>query len=274
MAVALATKYLPYVDEIFKAESKTALLTNKDFDFAGANSVKIYKIGTAAMNDYSRTSGTSRYGTPADLTASVETFTLAKDRSFTFIVDKLDEDETAGSLNAATALARQIREKVVPEVDGYTIEKIVAGAGTTATAAALDETNIYGAIIDGTNVLDENEIPEDGRFLLVTPATYRIMKASSEIIMETEAGAEARARGVIGNLDGMTVLRIPAARVPAKFGFAIVHPSATVGVEKLAEYQTHSNPPGISGDLVEGRIVYDAFVLENRAKGIYYQPTT
>lgn len=29
--------------------------------------------------------------------------------------------------------------------------------------------------------------------------------------------------------------------------------------------------PGISGDLVEGRICYDAFVLDNKKKAIYYQ---
>ena len=33
----------------------------------------------------------------------------------------------------------------------------------------------------------------------------------------------------------------------------------------------NENPPGISGSLVEGRIVYDAFVLDNNVKAIYYQ---
>ena len=40
---------------------------------------------------------------------------------------------------------------------------------------------------------------------------------------------------------------------------------------KLEDYKIHRDPPGISGSLVEGRIVYDAFVLENKAKAIYYQ---
>ena len=54
MAIELATKYLPYVDEIFKAESKKSLLTNDDFDWTGAHTIKVYKIGTAPMNDYDR----------------------------------------------------------------------------------------------------------------------------------------------------------------------------------------------------------------------------
>lgn len=50
----------------------------------------------------------------------------------------------------------------------------------------------------------------------------------------------------------------------------IAHPCATVAPAKLEDYKIHEDPPGISGSLVEGRIVYDAFVLENKAKGIYY----
>ena len=51
----------------------------------------------------------------------------------------------------------------------------------------------------------------------------------------------------------------------------VAHPCATVAPTKLESYKTHENPPGISGFLVEGRIVYDAFVMENKAKAIYYQ---
>lgn len=70
------------------------------------------------MNDYDR-SGTgtswSRYGAVAGLDATTEEFTLRKDRSFTFAIDKLDTDETKSQLQAASALARQLREVVVPE---------------------------------------------------------------------------------------------------------------------------------------------------------------
>jgi len=49
------------------------------------------------------------------------------------------------------------------------------------------------------------------------------------------------------------------------------HPIATVAPTKLDEYKIHPDPPGISGSLCEGRVVYDAFVLENKAKALYYQ---
>ena len=54
MAIDLVTKFLPYVDEVIKNESKRDLLTNSDFTWSGAHSVKIYKVNTAKMNDYGR----------------------------------------------------------------------------------------------------------------------------------------------------------------------------------------------------------------------------
>ena len=274
MAIELATKYLPYVDEIFKAESKKALLTNDDFDWTGAHTIKIYEIGTATMNDYDR-SGTgvnaSRYGAIKDLTATTQTMIVTKDRSFTFVIDKLDSNETGGALEAATALARQIREVVIPEVDAYTYGMMCAGAGTKPEAIELSSANIYNEIIKATTVLDDNEVNEAGRVLLVVPAVYQLMKDSEKIVLNTNIGEDLRRNGVISNLDGMNVIKVSSKRVPENFGFMVAHPCATVAPTKLADYRTHQDPPGISGTLTEGRISYDAHVLNNKKMAIYYQ---
>lgn len=271
----LVEKYLPYVDEQFTAESKKGLLTNNDFSFSGAHTVKIYKISTGTMNDYGRRGAKegnwSRYGTVQDLDATTQTMTLTKDRSFTFAIDALDTDETGDTLEAASALARQIREVVIPEVDTYTLNAMCTLAGTKPDAKALTKDDIYVDIITANKVLDDALVPETGRVLVVTPDTYLLMKQCKDITMETDIGNDMRLRGVIANLDGLTVVKIPASRLPENFGFMIAHPCATVAPTKLESYKTHDNPPGISGALVEGRIVYDAFVLDNKKMAIYYQ---
>lgn len=275
MSIDLVTKFEPYVDEIFTTESKKSLVTNNDFNWDGTNVVKIYKVSTSAMNDYDRAgtgTGPSRYGTVAGLDATTETLQLKKDRSFTFAIDKLDTDETARQLQSATALSRQVREVIVPEIDKYVYNVMCTNAGTKATAKALTKTNIYDEILAGTSALDDAEVMETNRILLVNPATYTLMKQCKDITMETDIGNDMRLKGVIGMLDGCAVIKIPAIRLPEDFGFMIVHPCATVAPTKLEDYKVHEDPPGISGALVEGRIVYDAFVLDNKAKGIYYQP--
>lgn len=280
MAIDLVTQYLPYVDELFTTESKKSLLTNQDLSWTGAHTVKVYKVTTASMNDYGRTGPAagewSRYGQVQGLDATTEEFTLKKDRSFTFAVDKLDKDETGGTLAAASALARQVREVVIPEVDTYVYGVMAAGAGHKPTAVTLTKTNIYEQIITANNTLDNAEVPETGRVIVVTPDVYLLMKQCKDIVMETDIGNDLRLKGVISNLDGAYVIKVPKMRLPADFGFMIAHPVATVAPTKLEDYKTHQDPPGISGELVEGRICYDAFVLENKAKAIYYQaqPTT
>ena len=278
MAISLVTQYLPYVDELFTKESKKSMLTNQDLSWTGAHTVKVYKVTTASMNDYGRsgpaTGNWSRYGQVQGLDATTEEFTLRKDRSFTFAVDKLDKDETGGQLAAASALARQVREVVIPEVDTYVYGVMTAGAGHKPAALALTSENIYTAITDANTALDNADVPETGRVLVVTPDVYLLMKRCKDITMETDIGNDLRLKGVIANLDGAVVAKVPKNRLPADFGFMIAHPVATVAPTKLEDYKTHQDPPGISGELVEGRICYDAFVLENKAKAIYYQAMT
>ena len=275
MATELATKYLPYVDEMFSQESKKSILTNNDFDFDGASTVKLYKVNTAEMNDYGRngakTGNWSRYGAVKDLEATTETATLTRDRSFTFVIDALDQDQTVGALAGASALARQLREVVIPEVDTYIYGVMIAGAGQNPAAVALTKDNIYDEIIKASAALDNELVPETERILTVTPDTYLLMKKCKDIVMETEIGEEMRIKGVIANLDGALTIKIAAARLPKGFGFMLSHKSACCAPTQLEDYNTHVNPPGINGTLVEGRIVYDAFVFENKKKGIYYQ---
>lgn len=277
--IDLVTKFQPYVDEQFKNESKLSMLTNQDFDWTGAHTIRVYKIGVSKMNDYDRAGANtntnwSRFGPVAGLDATTEEMTLTKDRSFTFAIDKLDADETAQQLAGATALARQDREVAIPEVDSYVYGVMAAKAGTKPAAVALTEGNVYAELLKASEALDDAEVPETGRVLVVTPATYALMKQCAEIAMDTDIGQDMRLKGVIAHLDGAAVVKVPKVRLPENFGFMLAHPSATVAPVKLEDYRVHQDPPGLSGSLVEGRICYDAFVLDNKTKAIYYQSIT
>lgn len=271
MAIDLITQYQSLVDEKFTTESKKSLVTNNDYSWAGAHSIKVYKVTTAGMNDYARNGGYNRYGQVQDLDATTQELTLRKDRSFTFAIDKLDSDETGLVLQAGSALERQMREVIIPEVDQYTYGVMCDNAGIKPEALKLTEKNIYLQVIDANRALDNKEVPTEGRILVVTPDVYYLMKQCKDITMDTDIGNDMRLKGVIANLDGCTVVKIPANRLPENFGFMLCHKVATVAPMKLEEYKVHEDPPGISGSLVEGRICYDAFVLDNKKNAIYYR---
>lgn len=275
MSIELVKKYAPYTDELFKAESKLSMLTNTDFDWTGAHSVAIWKISTVPMNDYKRTvdenadATLSRFGTIVDLDAQTEEMLLRKDRSFIFNVDKLDTDETSGQVEGGKALARELREVVVPEIDSYVYGVMTENAGTKAAASELTSDNVYSSILAGSEILDDAEVPDTERVLVVSSGTYTLLKQATEFD-NTNIGAELKIKGVVGELDGMAVVKVPASRLPENFGFMIAHPSATVAPVKLEDYGLHDDTIVSSGTIVTGRVAYDAFVLENKAKGIYY----
>ena len=283
MSIELVKKYAPATDELFAAESKKSLLTNTDYDWTGAHSIALWKISTATMNDYARNrrasdedpegsvASISRYGELFDLSAQTEELLLKKDRSFIFNVDKMDTDETSGQVEAGKALARQLREVVVPEVDKYVYNVMVKDAGTVAEPLTLTAENIYTSILTGSKTIDDAEVPDTERVLVVTPDTYSLLKQAVQFD-NTDIGAEMRTKGVVGIIDGLAVVKVPASRLPEGFGFMIAHPSACTAPVKLEDYGTHNDTPLSSGTIVTGRIIYDAFVLDNKKLGIYYQP--
>lgn len=272
--IELAIKFAPYVDEKFTTISKKQLVTNEDFDWVGVKGVKVYSVSTASMTDYDRDgsgSTASRYGIVQGLDATTQEMWLRRDRSFTFAIDKMDADETKKQLQAAAALERQLREVVVPEVDTYVFNEMVSNAGIKAEAVTLTAENIFDEILKANKAMDNAEVPETNRCLVVTPDVYVLLKRSPDIVLASDIGEQLRIQGVIATIDGVKVLKIPANRLPTDFGFMLCHQCATVAPVKLADYKIHDNPPGINGYLVEGRIVYDAFVLNNKNKAIYYQ---
>ena len=187
MAIELAKKYSSLVDETFTTESKSSLVVNGDYDFVGAKSIAIYSVGTAELNDYGRnTNGTSRYGTAKDLATEVQEVQMEMDKSFTFVIDKADEDETMGALNAGTALARQINEVVIPFADKYVYGKMVANAGAEATET-ITSANAYEALATAGAVQDEASVPEQGRVCVGCPDFVKNLKADEKAVLDTDA---------------------------------------------------------------------------------------
>jgi hypothetical protein len=272
MAIALQTKYSGVVDEKFKEGAKSASVVNSDFSFVGARAVTVQTISTATLNDYDRDGASLRYGSVETLNVTSQTLTMSQDKSFAFSIDTMDMDETALALTAGTALERQIREVMIPTVDTYRFGKIIAGAGNTATAT-LTASDIYDAILKATETLDDAEVPQDGRILIVPPAIYALLKSSTEIILDTDMSDNQRKQGVISMIDGMGIIKVPATRLTAKTNFVVTHPSACTSPVKLASYKIHNDAVGYSGAVIEGRFYYDAFVLTNKEDAIYLHKT-
>jgi N4-gp56 family major capsid protein len=271
MAVNLATKYSDKVDERFRLKSLTEAATHQDYDWDGVKTVNIYSIATSAMNDYTRT-GVNRYGTAAELDDTVATYTLSRDRSFTFTIDQGNRKDSLNVREAGKALARQNDEVVVPEIDIYRLTKWQAAAvANSGQSVATDITtsNAYSSFLQAQAYLDDNKVPVDGRVAFVTPGYLNKLKQDSSFLKASDLGQQKLINGQVGEVDGVAIVKVPTSYMPAKTPFIIVHKSAMCAPKKLQDYKIHENPPGINGNLVEGRVYYDAFVLDSRKKAVY-----
>jgi len=268
----LASKYSPNVDERFYKESQAAMALNNDYEFTGVQTVKVYSIPVALMTDYTK-SGLSRFGTPGDLTRNVQTLTLTKDRAFTFIIDKGDKIMSQMVSDAGKALSRQLREVVVPEYDSYVFQKLAASAtaaGNVATAAIPTSIGAYEAFLNAQEVLGNNNIPDQGRVCFCSYRYANLLKLDPAFMQYGDKAHEMTQKGVIGEVDGCKIVKVPATRLPIGCAFILTHPIAATGPKVLEDYRIHDDPPGLSGWLVEGRFIYDCFVLNEKRNAIFY----
>ena len=267
----LASKYAKRVDERFTRESQALLALNDDYSFTGVHTVNVYSIPTVAMGDYAR-SGDHRYGTPNDLTRNIQTLTVGRDRAFTFIIDRGDRAQSQMVLDAGTALARQLKEVWVPEFDAYVFRKLAAEAtarGNIGTEAVTKD-NAYALFLDAMERLGNKNVPDKGRVAFCSYRFANLLKQDPAFMKYGDSAQEMVVKGVIGEVDGCKIVKVPSSRLPSGCAFLLTHPLAATAPRQLEEYKTHVDPPGLSGFLVEGRVVYDCFVLAEKADAIYY----
>ncbi len=271
MAINYASKYAQKIDERFSREALTGAAVNNDYDFVGTKTVNVFSVPTAPMNDYTR-SGADRYGTPSELENTVQELTMSKDRSFTFTIDRGNFNDTQMANAAGSALQRQLREVVIPEIDTYRFDAICKNAGKTVTGT-LTSSNAYDAFLDGTTELIDKKVPRDGCTAFISSTFYKLIKEDSSFIKSGDLSQKMLIKGQVGSIDGIPIVVVPSSYLPTGVNFIILNKSATTAPVKLAEYKIHDNPPGINGWLIEGRVYYDAFVLKSKKTAIYVHKT-
>lgn len=288
-SIALAEKFQPILEEVYKNSSLTARMDGqtKPIDFAGANVVKVFKTSMVGMGTYSRATGYPG----GDVTGTWETLTLATSRGRAFSIDRMDDDESLG-MAFGTLASEFIRSQVTPEVDAYRFSKYASWSGITEVASptTLASNTILAAIDAAALVLDEAEVPAEGRLLYVSATVHGFLKAAVSRYLANETGVNR----IVKMLDSMEVIPVPQTRfykgvtldagASASAGgfaktsstgrdinFLMLHPSAVLQATKLAALKIFTPEENQSADawLLQYRLYHDAFVYDNKVKGIY-----
>lgn len=262
MAVNLAKNYQKDIAKKYTLGSLTKAAFGLKYDFIGAVTAVVYTWTSQALTDYTR-SGANRYGTPAELQDTVQELTLSKDRAFSITVDKGNEMQQSGKKTAGIVIKMQMEEELFPEMDTRALAVISTAAGTaghTATAA-ITATNAYEKFLDQMANLDDDKVPRSGRIAFVSPSYYKFIKLDDSFIKASELGMKMLINGQIGEIDDCKIVMVPSSYLPANTAFVITHPSAGAAPMQLESVKVHEDAPGISGTLVEGRFIYDMFIM-------------
>lgn len=282
--IALAQKYLPLLDEVYKAESKTSILdvNAMNLEFVNANTVKIYQLALGNLGAYSRSTGYPS----KDITGTWETFTLTQDRGAMFNIDAMDEEETI-NLTVGNTLAQFMRTAVIPEVDQYRFAKYAGAANNSRTGTITSgTTDVPDLIAEAQQTLGNAEVPEEGRILFVSELAYRALKAKITRYLANENGVNKN----VEVYDDMRVIRVPSGRfntgatigadgytqTGVAINFMIIHPSAVAQVVKheVPKIITPEANQTADGWKIGYRLYHDAFTIqhgaaEGKTDGIY-----
>ena len=278
-----AIKYAPQVDQRFTLGSLTAGIVNNNFDWIGVQTVVVFSRALATLGNYSVT-GANRYGSPNELLNAKQEMTLTQDKAFTYTIDRMSEQDTMGTMEAAATLAENIDNLVIPAVDTYRLARLVAGAPASGTytqrshiiakTAAQQTGGAYAEFLDAQELLDDDKAPQGGRVMVVTPGFLNKIKLDDNFIRQGDLSQTMLINGQVGEIDGVPVVKVPTSYMPATVDFIITNPLVMPAPTKLQEFKIHLNAPGISGALVEARFRYDAFVLNKKADAIVVHKTT
>lgn len=293
-SIGLASSYLPILDEIYKAESKTAVLdTAQDRVYydSKAHTFYLFETDMVGLADYSRNGGFVR----GDVTAQWRGYAPQWDRGRQFVVDRVDNDESMG-MTFATLGSEFLRTKVVPETDAVrfaTYSK--AASDSMKTAESISTGSGAVAAIDlGTEKLDDAEVPYEGRILFVNPTMYRYLKAGiTRYTMNGENGIDYN----VEMYNDMRVITVPSGRfntavtlgqpdahdgaggytaTGSTINFLIIHPTAIMQANCFVEPRIFS--PGVwqqsQGWAYDFRQYHGAWVKHQKTNGIYVNAPT
>lgn len=166
--IQLFKKYIALLDEVYKLSSKTSILDgDASLVQAGKNTNEIIipKMSLDGLADYSRNSGYVK----GDVTLTYETVKFNYDRGRKFVVDAMDDEETAG-IAFGKLSSEFIRTKVVPEMDAFRFATYASLDGIgKATGTLADGSAVITALRAAANKMDEDEVPAEQRVLFITP---------------------------------------------------------------------------------------------------------
>lgn len=299
--IELVEKYLPVLDEQYRAESRSAVLDYpKEWiqDTKDAKKIKLAKIRVDKLGNYSRSEGFVKGS--ADLTWEEHEFT--QDRGRSIQVDHMDNQETFGMAFGRLA-GRFQKDAIIPELDAYRFATYYQNAGTKVTFRV--ESGSILKLIDALDAQMEDDEVGNDTIMFCRPTVFNYMINDPTLLRHisvADSGDKTinkkiymydnhpihkvptkRFYTAITQYDGKTTGQEEGGYVPATgakpIGLMLIDPNAVVQISKRAiariwapSRELAAGTDGVNPDAdawkFDFRVYHDAWVLDEKVNGI------
>ena len=293
----LPSIYSKKVLNFFRKSSVVEAITNTDYAgeiSAYGDSVKIIKEPVISVSDYTRGQDT----TPTKLTDQELTLVVDSAKAFKFIVDDIETKmshvnfKEVASSSAAYALKDSFDAAVIANMfsglSASSPDHVLGADSATALGANVydgagsvdigltSETDPLNLMARMARLLDEQNVPEEGRWFVAGPDFYEQLGQSSSKLLSVDfnAGQGSIRNGLVssGKLRGFDMYKSNniAATSNATGKVLAGHISSTATAQTIISTEVLRDPSSF-GDIVRGLHVYGSKVLRPEAiVGAFY----
>lgn len=234
------------------------------------DTVRINAIGAVTVSDYTRNGD---IGAPQTLSDAQSTLVINNAKYFNFQIDDVDRAQQnprvmdAAMQEAAYALtdaADQVVAGLYSDVASGNTVGSEASPKTGYTAA-----NVYEYLVDLKVMLDNNNVPREGRFCIVPPFIEGCLLKDDRFVRSGAVAPElgALANGQIGQAAGFRILvsnNVRSTTATTKFKVVAGHPVAWTFAAQVSRVEAY-RPQLRFADAVKGLYLFGARVLRPNA---------
>jgi hypothetical protein len=240
-------------------------VVNRDYEGdirADGDRVHIHSFNDLTIGTYTKNSTTISY---EQLTDTRVTLLIDQARYFSFKIDDVDAAQMRPELidAASDRAAYQLAE----DADSY-VASLYSGASTsnpdnTIETSQFTASNVYGKFVDLSVLMDQVNLPSEGRFVIVPPWAKGLLLQNSTFV--TAAQPSAVLNGSVGQIAGLNILVSNNVKTtgtsPVVSHMMAGHASALAYAEQIVNVEG-LRLEGSFADAVRGLHLYGAKVLD------------
>lgn len=246
-------------------------ITNDNYegDVQRAGSVKIFTPDNVSVENYDGSDITFTEADGSDQKMSI-------DQADSFGITFNDIGQVQTNIDLPSTFMSNAGYRMADAYDQYIFGKYTGAASANQVDATSgsgeltwNEKNIYDLLVEAAENLDDQSVPNAGRYTVLRPKGFKFLRKSDDFTPASELGDQVKQSGAIGQVSGFNVYKSRNISTGSSYAYPLYgHSMAITAAEQLDEVETGRTEKNFK-DFIKGLHVYDAKVVMPKALGYF-----